>query len=324
MKKCRVLSLDGGGLRGLITARLLQKISHEIGDDWLNKVDVIAGTSTGGILALGLAAGKSPEEIAELYVEHGADIFKRKCKKLTKYDIYDRLLRARYSNQYLTDFLEKTFKDKKLGELNKRVIIPTFDVDSGSTAEKNTKRKEKGRDRTWKPKIFHNFPGDDSDGEARVADVALYTSAAPSYFPFADSYIDGGVYANNPAMIALAQVISQHHNDNIDFSDVCLLSLGTGVYPQLINKKNQKWGLWGWKSDLINIMMDGTVDIAHYQLKQLLRDSYYRLQPKLVSEIKMDDATKISEMETFVNKQCKKSIKSVASWLAKKEEKGEW
>lgn len=310
MKKCRVLSLDGGGLRGLITARLLQKISHEIGDDWLNKVDVIAGTSTGGILALGLAAGKSPAEIAELYVEHGADIFKDSI--LDNIRDLGKLIGADYSNKYLDKQLKNIFGELRLNDLDKRVVIPTFDLDSGSSKEKMNALKNQGKERKWKPKIFHNFSGNDSDGQMPIAKVALYTSAAPTYFPVVDSYIDGGVYANNPSMIALAQAISQHNTYKVELSEISLLSLGTGSHSVYIRKKNLDWGNAHWMPYIFDIISDGTVDIAHYQLEQLLGSRYHRLQPVLKNKIQMDDANKMPEMEKVAENQ---DIDNVINWL---------
>ena len=269
MAKYRVLSLDGGGLRGLITARLLDRLnSHPEIVGWIDSVDLYVGTSTGGILALGLATGISPNVICDLY--------KSKGKKIFDDSIWDNIrdlgktVGADYSNKNLKTELKKIFGDKKLKDVGKKVAIPTFDLDNEAAAGM----------RTWKPKIFHNFKGPDSDGEALVANVALYTSSAPTYFPSADGYIDGGVYANNPGIVAIAQAISKKNQpaERASLDEVVMLSLGTGVSLTYIKGQALDWGYAQWVKPLINVLMDGVAGISDYQAQQLLDDRYHRLQ----------------------------------------------
>ena len=269
MAKYRVLSLDGGGLRGLITARLLDRLnSHPEIVGWIDSVDLYVGTSTGGILALGLATGISPNVICDLY--------KSKGKKIFDDSIWDNIrdlgktVGADYSNKNLKTELKKIFGDKKLKDVGKKVAIPTFDLDNEAAAAM----------RTWKPKIFHNFKGPDSDGEALVANVALYTSSAPTYFPSADGYIDGGVYANNPGIVAIAQAISKKNQpaERASLDEVVMLSLGTGVSLTYIKGQALDWGYAQWVKPLINVLMDGVAGISDYQAQQLLDDRYHRLQ----------------------------------------------
>ncbi len=221
MATYKILSLDGGGLRGLITARMLQRLNDDPDiTGWLNKVDLVAGTSTGGILALGLAAGKSPQEICNLYKNKGPEIFDDSIWD----DIRDlgKTVGAEYSNKALKKELRAIFGATTLAQLSKKVAIPTFDLDNEATDTSQ---------RSWKPKIFHNFVGSDSDGASLASDVALYTSSAPTYFPSANGYIDGGVFANNPSLVAVAQAISQSNKpaERASIDDVALLSVGTGI-----------------------------------------------------------------------------------------------
>ncbi|MBN2374312.1 patatin-like phospholipase family protein [bacterium] len=293
MPRYRILSLDGGGLRGLITARLLHRLNlhHDIAG-WLDTVDLYAGTSTGGILALGLATGKSPAEICTLY--------KNKGKKIFDDSIWDNVrdigktVGADYSSKYLKAELKELFGSMMLADISKKVVIPTFDLDNEAV---------KGM-RTWKPKIFHNFIGSDSDGDKLVADVALYTSSAPTYFPSADGYIDGGVYANNPSIIAIAQAISQrnHPYERASLDDLVMLSIGTGVSLTYIKGKNLDWGYAQWVKPLINVLMDGVAGISDYQAQQLLGGRYHRLQ--IVFDpgetIPLDAVDKLDRMEQIV------------------------
>jgi len=287
----RILSIDGGGLRGLIAARMLQRLNQipEI-SGWLDSADLIAGTSTGGILALGIAAGKSLEEICGLYTNKGPDIFDDSIWD----DIKDfgKLIGAEYSNKTLKKELKSFFNKTRLSDLRCKVAIPAFDLDNEAPS---------AAERTWKPKIFHNYSGDDSDGNQFVKDIALYTSSAPTYFPSADGFIDGGVFANNPSMVALAQALSSRNipSERADIKDVVLLSVGTGVNPSYIKQKNVDWGYAQWTKPLINILMEGVMGISDYQAKQLLGKCYHRLQVIFEQDetIPMDSAENISRMD---------------------------
>jgi uncharacterized protein len=308
MAKYRILSLDGGGLRGLITVRLLQQLNQAPGTKgWLDKVDLIAGTSTGGILALGIAANKTLEEMANIYIKEGPKIFDD--------SFWDNLrdlgksVGADYSNKALKKTLINTFGNQTLGNLTKKVTIPTFDLDNESPESIK---------RTWKPKIFHNFAGNDSDAKYLLSSVALYTSAAPTYFPSADGYIDGGVFANNPSMVAMVQAISQRNqtNERANMDDIVLLSVGTGVSLSYIKGQTLDWGYAQWVKPLINILMDGVAGISDYQSAQLLGDRYQRLQVVFDSKetIEMDDVAKIDRMSeigsTF-------NVNDARAWLEK-------
>jgi patatin-like phospholipase/acyl hydrolase len=295
MAKYKILSLDGGGLRGLITARLLDRLNNtsEI-SGWLNEVDLYAGTSTGGILALALAVGKSPDEICTLYKDKGKKIFDDSIWD----DIRDlgKTIGADYDNKNLKTELKRIFGATKLSEISKKVAIPTFDLDNEAKTP---------ADRTWKPKIFHNFTGEDSDGEALAADVALYTSSAPTYFPSADGYIDGGVYANNPSIIAIAQAISKSNDipERAQLDDLVMLSAGTGVSLTYIKGKNLNWGYAQWIKPLISVLMDGVAGISDYQANELLAGRYYRLQIVFdpAETIPMDAVGKLDRMDEIAS-----------------------
>jgi len=164
---------------------------------------------------------------------------------------------ADYDIKPLRRELKRLFGDTTLGQLKKRVLISAFDLDD----EKPDPAK-----RTWKPKLFHNFPGPNNDRAFLSADVGLYTCAAPTYFPSVDGFTDGGVYASNPAMCALAQTQdSRYLPPSID--DVLLLSIGTGTSLQYIKGKSHDWGYAQWVKPLINLMLDGTAGIADYSMQ---------------------------------------------------------
>jgi len=294
MAKYHILSLDGGGLRGLITVIILQRLNAEPGlKGWIDNVDLVAGTSTGGLLALAIAKGLDLQKLRDLYAVKGKKIFDDSWFD----DVVDlgNIIGAQYSNRNLTRELINIIENTTLGDLQKRVLVTSFDLDNEDPDPKK---------RTWKPKVFHNIPGQANDDSMLAYKVALYTSAAPSYFPAVDGYVDGGVFANNPSMCALAQTQDSRNTARPALSDVVLLSLGTGTSLTYIKGKKLDWGLAQWAKPLISVMMDGVNGIADYQCKQLLGSCYHRVAPKFPPGVSMplDAVKRVPEMIDFANK----------------------
>jgi patatin-like phospholipase/acyl hydrolase len=275
--------MDGGGIRGLITAILLERL-EQAHPGFLAQVDLFAGTSTGGLLALALAAGRTPSETRILYEQYGGDVFADTVLD----DVRDlgTLIGADFSIQPLKGVLVGQFGDLKLGDLEKRVLVSAFDLDN----------KASGSRRTWKAKFFHNYPGPDSDAEQKVVDVALYTSVAPTYFPTYQGYIDGGVVAGNPSVCALAQALHFPTGGQV-LDDVLLLSVGTGHNPRYLDVGDEDWGLAQWAPVLVNLMLEGGTDLADYQCRQFLGERYKRLNPLLPEPVGMDRVDKIPLMQ---------------------------
>ncbi|MCD4749008.1 MAG: patatin-like phospholipase family protein [Thermoanaerobaculales bacterium] len=306
MATYRILSIDGGGIRGIVTTVLMQRLAATPGlENFLDTVDLIAGTSTGGLLALAIARGKSLDDIRDLYVNDGPKIFDDSWLD----DLLD--LGKLRGADYKTAPMRRVFKrvlgeDRTLGQLDKHVLITAFDLDNQDTDKSK---------RTWKPKIFHNLPGTDSDQDELVHKVALYTAAAPTYFPSVDGYIDGGVYANNPAMCALAQTRDRRYFEPpTDINDVVLLSLGTGTSPFHIKGKRHNWGYIQWIKPLISLMLDGVSGIADYQCQQMLGDHYHRLAPVFPPDVSipMDAVKKIPYMIDFAEDL---EIGEIVAWM---------
>lgn len=259
----------------------------------LLNADLLAGTSTGGIIALGLAAGKPVDELISLYHINGKKIFDDSWFDNLK-DIGG-IAGADYDQTNLERLLRKTFGGLRLRDLRKRVLVPTFDLDNEDRDPKK---------RTWHPKFFHNFPGRDSDGQEFVVDIALHTSAAPTYFPTHDGFIDGGVVANNPSMAALAQTQDSRNSGPAPaLADIQLLSLGTGTNLSFIKGRTLDWGYAQWAKPLISLLMDASMGIADYQCRQILKDHYCRIAPVFSSDrnIKMDEWQKSAELLSFGN-----------------------
>jgi patatin-like phospholipase/acyl hydrolase len=305
MAKYRILSIDGGGIRGIVTTVLMQRLQTTPGlEGFLDKVDLVAGTSTGGLLALGIARGLGLDEIRDLYVNDGPDIFDDSWLD----DLLDlgKLRGADYKTAPMRRVFKKVLgEDTKLAQLRKRVLITAFDMDNED---------EDDLKRTWKPKLFHNFPGDGNDRQELAYKVGMYTAAAPTYFPSVDGYIDGGVYANNPAMCALAQTQDKRYRPTPSLDEVELLSIGTGTSLVYIRGKTLDWGYAQWIKPLISLMLDGISGIADYQCQQMLRNRYHRLAPVFPPDVSipMDGVKKIPYMIQFAEEL---DLRKTVSWM---------
>lgn len=304
MPKYRILSLDGGGIRGVLTTSILGRLNKEF-PGFLQKADLLAGTSTGGLIALALAQDIDDlQTINELYSKEEND--PKVFADTLLDDIRDlgQLLGAQYDNKNLEEELKNILgATTTLAELHKKVLITAFDL-----------KNEAGPDESWKPKLFHNFPGPDSDGNVLAYKVGLYTSAAPSYFPSVDGYIDGGVFANNPSMCALAQTQDPRSGMPANLSDILLLSIGTGKSKHLIEGSRNDWGYVQWMRPIITLILDGVEGIADYQCRMILREQYHRVQPPFIESnpIQVDA---IEQVPTLIKISDDFDLSTTIDWL---------
>ena len=180
MKKYRILAFDGGGIRGALTVNLLARLIKKF-PPLIRNTDLLAGTSTGAFIALGLANQQSSKRLVDLYtVKNLQSVFNPD---------YINLLRPRYDRAGLKTLLQTVFPpQKQLQQLSKRVIIPALRV----VGPEN-----------WQAVFFNNFINSPTK-EKSILEVALATSAAPTYFPAYQQYTDGGLIANNPSLAALS------------------------------------------------------------------------------------------------------------------------
>ena len=261
----RVLSIDGGGIRGIIPALVLAELESRADRRVHELFDLIAGTSTGGILACALCAPDPlpAEQLVALYEEEGPKIFDRSVWQRIRSG--EGLLDEKYPADALDSALERFLSDKRLSEAKPDLIIPAYDMtEPGPYFFKSRKARE--------------APGDDFP----LSLVARATSSAPTYFEPLDAggraLVDGGVFAVNPAMSAFAEVLRFKPT-----ADVLLLSLGTG---QRTRKRSfdeiEDWGLVNWARPILEVVFDGVSDAVDYQLRQVLEDGrYWRLQVEL-------------------------------------------
>lgn len=279
----------------MLTAVLLDRLLSEypaLLQDRPGTITMFAGTSTGGILALGMAAGLTPTQIRDLYVTNGKLIFDSSWLR----DVVEigGLSGSKYDNVNLKRILQETFGGLKLKDLKPRVLIASFSLDNQASDPSK---------RTWNPKFFHNFPGEDSDGESLVVDVAMATSAAPTYFPSYGVYVDGGVIANNPSMAAVVQALDGRNPpaERAALDGIKLLSVGTGISLQYIEGKDLDWGDAQWVRPILNVMMDGSVGVADFECNQLLGKRYCRVEPVFPAgkSFPLDDVGKIVDLMDF-------------------------
>jgi patatin-like phospholipase/acyl hydrolase len=296
----RIFCFDGGGVRGVYSARLLERLSEKV-PAAIAKADLVAGTSTGGIIALGVAAGLAPAKLVALYRDNAKRIFDRSFTR----DIAELhgLEGADYSNRSLKEILTGIFGRESLAQLTKKVLIPSFQLDNEAN---------RPDERQWKPKFFHNYPGPDSDGTELAVDVAMRTSAAPIYFPTYQVYIDGGVVANDPSMAALTQALDPATGGQ-RLEDICLFSLGTGTNSVYIPGHDLDWGLARWAKPLVNLLIDGVMGVAEFQCGRILGPRYFRLQPLLPKPFALDDAAAVADLVEYAEQV---NISGAVKWLS--------
>jgi patatin-like phospholipase/acyl hydrolase len=290
MPAYHILSLDGGGIRGIFSARVLERLELAV-PGFLGQLDLLTGTSTGGIIALGLAAGMPPAQLVRLYRDEGPQIFDDSW--LDNLRDLGNLSGAKYDNTNLKEILTREFAARAvftLNDLARRVLVPTFDLDDGQDP-----RRKLDKPRSWKPKFFHNYPGPDSDGEELIVDVAMRTSAAPTYFPSYGRFIDGGVVANDPSVAALSQALNDGTGGQ-DLRNIRLLSIGTGINPNYIAGADHDWGYAQWAKPIIGLMMDGVMGVSAYEAAQILGDRYLRVNCVFDQPIPLDAYSKVDSL----------------------------
>ena len=249
----RILTVDGGGIRGIYPAYILKRIAEEFAVKFHERFDLIAGTSTGAIIAAALAIDCPLADVVALYEKGGQAIFKKQLGG------FGGVFKSRYDSRPLKAHLDQVFGDKTMAEALTRLMIPATDIGNGQVF-------------VFKSGYLDGFV---RDRQIKIADAVLASCSAPVYFKphIVNSYLlaDGGLWANNPSLAAVMEATGKL---NVPLENVRLLSLGTGIgtryYPRkAVNRWWRKWtGGWGFN---------------FYGLK--LIDVFFNLQSKAVQNM---------------------------------------
>lgn len=266
-----MLALDGGGVRGIFSAALLAGLEDDIGEPVTERFDLVVGTSTGGIIALGLGAGMSPREILEFYVEEKARIFANPLG-------WRRLrhpFRAKYRPNALERALRRVFGTTLLGESRVPLAIPSYDIGENAVHLFKTPHHPRLR----------------RDHRVEMWAVAMATSAAPTYFPTFrlpgdhERLVDGGVWANNPAMVGVTEAVSMFGQP---LDSIHVLSIGTTSGTRTRPRRLDNAGLLRWAKgpNVVEVLLNGQSAGAFAQVQHLIgQRNAHRLNPVAPDEL---------------------------------------
>lgn len=300
MKNFKILSIDGGGIKGLYSAKILQLFEESLQKKHNNPdiriadyFDLVCGTSTGGLIALAISLRKPMNEICAFYEEHGNKIFPWSNSFYRKY-IRQTFYRGKYSDKYLKSVLIRFFGDNTLANSNCLLCIPSYDFTNGTYALFRYDHKEGNLSK---------------DNNLKYVDVALSTSAAPTYFPLAEikeknntQYVDGGVWANNPSLVGLTEAIRYFVGEGKSYDAVQLLSvaslnINTGNPPMLRRARS----FINWTSDLFDLSLIGQSEFCDFFINTLAKQTNFpidylripsaEIASKQISYITLDNAS---------------------------------
>lgn len=290
MKTFKILSIDGGGIKGLYSSTILEELEEVYNCNLSDYFDMICGTSTGGLIALGLSLKIPAKEISELYINQGAKIFPRRRVINT---IKQAVWRGKFSNKGLVSAVTDIFGDKVIEDSNNLLCIPSYSITDN------------------RPYIFKRNHSDlTRDDKTRYIDVALATSAAPTYLPIwsIDShnrkqFIDGGVWANNPTLVGLLEALHYFVGKDKAYNRIDILSISSLNVTKgkpLNNKKNKSF--ISWRGDLFETFNVGQAHFTDFFLQKMnsfsdLDINYVRIPSVEISAqqekyAQMDNATK--------------------------------
>lgn len=286
----RVLSIDGGGMLGVMTCVYLGELDRRLDGALRDRFDIIAGTSTGAILAAAIGMGKPIDDVRRLYLDRGRQIFDSSVLDSVRRTLTAGLSKPEYSDAGLEHELEREFsingKAIEFGELRPLVLITAYDTIAR---------------RAW---VFKNDR--DALSDLPAWELVKGSSSAPTYFPAHGmtiggqevSLIDGGVFANNPAACALAEALrinGERHGASCPApSEFVIASFGNGRHVEPITlSQAREWGAAEWVRPLIGVMMDGDQDTTGYICRSVVgADRFFRFEmPFARGMSKLDDAS---------------------------------
>jgi hypothetical protein len=286
----RILSLDGGGIKGTFTAAVLAQWEQITGRRLAGHFDLIAGTSTGGILALGLGMGLSAQEMLKFYEERGPAVFPMRTIPQRARRAFRAVFKPKFAQEDLKTELTSAFikaPKKILSESLCRLVIPSSHARSGDVHIFRTNHHPS-------LKVGANFA---------AIDVALATAAAPTYFRAAEvndsAYVDGGVWANNPTMAALVEAVGWLR---VPLNNIDILSIGTTSEPYAGGKTlNAGYTGWLWKGRIVELLMDAQArGVAELASSLVGRARICRVDQSLVpGAVSLDNVNRIPDLKDY-------------------------
>ena len=277
-QRFQILSLDGGGIKGVFSAAVLAHLEEDLHLDITNHFDLITGTSTGGIIAIGLGMGMRPREILHFYVDKGPEIFGNGLVTSLRH-----IWRKKHCPDGLENALKECFGDTLLGACRKRLVIPSYNI---------------GEDDVYLFKTPHHERLT-RDYKVPLWKVAMATSAAPTYFPSFRNVdhirlVDGGVWANNPTMVGIVEAVSML---KVPLEAIRVFSLGTTSEVKGRSKRLDHGGMLQWAFAAVDVIMRGQSIGANTQAIHLLGpENIFRLDPKVPNGLFALDRMKESEL----------------------------
>jgi len=347
--KRRILSIDGGGIRGIIPAIVLNYIEERTGKRIATMFDFIAGTSTGGILALGLTRKNSdssinnePEytaaELVNFYRQYGQKVFNQNIPLS-----FDELLQPKHNPQGKQEVLKDLLGEAKVEEALREIFITSYDIELRAPIFFTNNPKAEETENFDSRKVCSGF---------KMFEAAMATSAAPTFFPpyqletghrTDEGYyalVDGGIFANNPSSLAMMEAMISYKrktDEELHRKDTLVVSLGTGSLTKKYKYREVKnWGQIKWALPLLNVVFDGQSESVAYQLAHLMvtkgdqenNRNYYRFQLQLSSDNghdQMDNASP-SNIEYLENRgeklieHCKRDLDELCNLLKEETE----
>lgn len=281
----KLVCFDGGGIRGLLELHIAKAVEDRMGPpgSLMENTDFLAGTSTGGIIALCLAKGLPLDQCIEFYKSKRLDIFP--TGKSSWWRSFRNLFSETYSSEGLKRALMDTLgEDTAFSDLRKDVVITSYDIEGGKTKAPGT----------------YNFNSKMVEFQSvKLWEAGLATSAAPTYFdPYygipGRSLVDGGIFANNPSEVAVSEFsLTYPFGDRDEFTaSLCVLSFGTGMFHEPVSRsKSRDRGLLEWAGPISGVMMDAIADRTSRAMQTEFSDRYLRLNPSLPFDIPLDSVS---------------------------------
>ncbi|AIE84147.1 CBASS cGAMP-activated phospholipase [Fimbriimonas ginsengisoli] len=302
----RILSIDGGGVRGVVPSAVLAYWENELKFESPDRFDLYAGTSTGAIVAAGLAMGLPARRILTLFQERAGTIFSREgLKFLEKALTFKGWAMPAYSSEALRETLVEAFGDATLGDCPKPLSIACLDVVTGGT------------------RIFRSgqHPNSVGDRNVTLVDAVIASTAAPTFFPSAQvagsSYVDGALWANNPAMISLLDARDLTQQSGFDGFRIVSLGCGRPFWGKPVGFGENR-GLVGWGLPLMVLMMAAQSDGVHGYVRRLLpSDAYLRVDPQLPKELSaLDEPDNIASLMARAGEAARDTLGAVQRFIA--------